>query len=72
MRKDLDLPVEASIKVTYACPDQDLHAMLADWQTYMARETRAEELSVGKAEGDLVTEWDIEGIRFGIGVARVG
>ncbi len=72
MRKDLDLPVEAFVKVTYTTPDDGLMQELADWQPYMAKETRAEELNVGEAVGELVTDWDIEGVKFKIGVARVG
>ncbi len=76
MRKDLDLPVEAAVRVSYTAPEApDLLKQLADWQPYMARETRAEELRVAalenKVAGELVKEWDIEGVKFIIGVARV-
>ncbi len=73
MRKEMDLPVEAYIKLHVVCPDSESRKMLEEFKDYICEETRTREFSIsvgdyGKRYGDYCKDWDIDGKIFEITV----
>jgi len=59
MRKDMDLDVEAHIKVAVDCSSQ-FHDLVQNKMEFVAHEVRAEKISFAKEEGEYTKEWKIE------------
>ncbi|MFO7833361.1 MAG: DnaJ domain-containing protein [Halohasta sp.] len=72
MRKDLDLDVESEIRVGLTVDDARIEGFVDDHRELISEEVRAAEfVDEPDAAGDLVEEWDIEGVGVTIGVAVV-
>ncbi|MCL7412721.1 MAG: DUF5915 domain-containing protein, partial [ANME-2 cluster archaeon] len=72
MRKELDLDVEASIKAVVRIEDERICDLVLDWEAYIAGEVRSTLLIIGidiKPDGELVKDWDVEGIAMTIGIS---
>ncbi len=69
MRNRLGLRVEERIVVYIDTDDAELAEAVRRHEGYILNETRARRLERGR-QGDLVMEWDIEGKRLVIGIAR--
>ena len=59
MRKDMDLDVEAHIKVAVEC-SEEFHNLVETQMEFIAHEVRAEKISFAKEEGEYTKEWKIE------------
>jgi len=70
MRNKLNLHVDERIDVVIETEDEEVKKALGRMYSYIAGEVRARSLSMGKAEGDLVLDWDVDGRRIRIGVRR--
>jgi isoleucyl-tRNA synthetase len=73
MRKELDLKVEDQIKATVDIESKPILDLARRQKEYIARETRAPELELGlglEVRGDLIKDWEIEGLRVRIGLER--
>ena len=75
MRKLLDLPVLANIKVYIKVPDEKAEALICEKKGYIMSEVRAIELQIDtKApktkDYDIIREWDIEGDKYIIFVKK--
>jgi isoleucyl-tRNA synthetase len=73
MRKELDLKVEDQIKATVDIESKPILDLARRQKEYIARETRALELELGlglEVRGDLIKDWEIEGLRVRIGLER--
>ena len=72
MRKELDLDVEAEIRVGLSIDDDRIQAFVDEHRDLIAEEVRAAEfVDEPEAAGELVEDWEIEGIDVTIGVAVV-
>ena len=72
MRKQLDLDVESEIEVGLAIDDDRIGGFVDDHRELIAEEVRAAEfVDEPEAAGDLVEDWEIEGVDVTIGVAVV-
>ena len=75
MRKELDLEVNDWIGVALELADEYKRVadLLRSKEAFIAREVRAKEISIGdvSAAGDLVKDWDVEGVKMRIGVSMV-
>jgi len=70
MRKDLDLDVETEIRVGLSIDDDRIRNFVDDHRELIAEEVRAAEFDdEPAAAGDLVEDWEIEGVDVTIGVA---
>jgi len=67
MRKDMNLDMEDKI-ISSVSVDSD---RVKGWENYIKGETRSEKLVFGKASGDMVKEWDIDGEKIKIGIKRL-
>ncbi len=65
MRKEMNLNVEDYIR-SYLDVDPEL---LEGWREYIMRETRSKELLFGELKG-YIKDWDVEGMKFRIGIER--
>ncbi|RLE54632.1 MAG: isoleucine--tRNA ligase [Thermoprotei archaeon] len=74
MRKVLDLPLDATIEVVVYGPESEIE-LIKQYTHFIASETRARKVKfVGSRDevtGDLVTEWEIDGSKYVIGVKRI-
>jgi len=73
MRKELDLDVEASIKAVVRIEDERICDLVLDWEAHIAGEVRSKLLIIGidvEPDGDLVKEWDVEGIGMKMSVSE--
>ena len=73
MRKELDLDVEASIKAVVRIDDERICDLVLDWEAHIAGEVRSKLLIIGidiEPDGDLVKEWDVEGISMKMSVSE--
>jgi isoleucyl-tRNA synthetase len=72
MRKDLDLDVESEIQVGLSIDDDRIEDFVDEHRELIAEEVRAAEfVDEPEAAGDLVEDWEIEGVDVTIGVAVV-
>jgi len=70
MRKQLDLDVESEIRVGLTVDDDRIEAFVDDHRDLIAEEVRAAEFVDDPVDaGDLVEEWEIEGVDVTIGIA---
>ncbi|MDI9645354.1 MAG: isoleucine--tRNA ligase [Archaeoglobales archaeon] len=65
MRKEMNLNVEDYIR-SYLDVDPEL---VEGWREYIMRETRSKELVFGELKG-YIKDWDVEGMKFKIGIER--
>ncbi|MCC7575365.1 MAG: class I tRNA ligase family protein, partial [Methanomethylovorans sp.] len=73
MRKEMDLAVEENIKVIICIDDERVVDLVLDLEQLIASEVRADLQIIGfdvEAQGDLVKDWDVEGISIHIGISR--
>ncbi len=73
MRKEMDLAVEENIKVIICIDDERVVDLVLDLEQLIASEVRANVQIIGfdvEVNGDLVKDWDVEGIAMHIGIAR--
>jgi isoleucyl-tRNA synthetase len=66
MRKELDLDVEASIRLDLAIPDERVAALVGEHEALIAEEVRAGEF--GDVEDGHRREWEIEGVAVEIAI----
>ncbi len=75
MRKQLNLPVDAFIKVHIAVPSQDETELLRKTRKYIASEVRARNLRISlrkpSKKMNLVQEWEIENDTYIIGISLI-
>ena len=70
MRKQLDLDVESEIQVGLTVDDERIEAFVDDHRELIAEEVRAAEfVDEPEAAGDLIEDWEIEGVDVTIGIA---
>ena len=69
MRKELDLDVDERIRLEYAVDDDRVAGLLAEHESLVIEEVRAEE--VGTVEDGLRREWDVADVTVTIAVERV-
>ena len=73
MRKELDLAVEEEIDAMVDIRDAQIAELVSELRDFIAGEVRAKSLAIGtdvKIEGDLMKDWDVEGIKMRMGIAR--
>lgn len=71
MRKEMDLPVEAKIKIWLVGDEQVMEATKQK-MSYLKTETRAEEVYYEEPPSEAYTkEWDIDGYRVKIGIEKI-
>ncbi|WP_336035983.1 isoleucine--tRNA ligase [Halobacterium yunchengense] len=66
MRKDLDLEMDAEIRLDVAVFDERVGRLVAEHEELIREETRAREL--GELEDGYREEWDVEGVRIALEV----
>ncbi len=75
MRKELDLPIDAYIRVVISAPDEKSMSYIESMKDYIMNETRAREFIVGLdvdiPVGMYVKDWDISGDNYRIGIKQV-
>jgi len=73
MRKEMDLAVDEYIKVIICIDDDRVVDLVLDLEQMIANEVRADLQIIGsdiEVSGDLVKDWDVEGISMHIGISR--
>jgi isoleucyl-tRNA synthetase len=73
MRKEMDLAVEENIKVIICIDDERVVDLVLDLEQLIASEVRADVQIIGfdvEVHGELVKDWDVEGISMHIGISR--
>jgi isoleucyl-tRNA synthetase len=73
MRKELDLEVDENIKAHIQIDDERVLDLVLDFENYIAKEVRANILVIGidvDTTGDLVKDWNVEGISMHIAISR--
>ncbi|AKB84801.1 isoleucine--tRNA ligase [Methanococcoides methylutens] len=73
MRKELDLDVDENIKSHIQIDDEKVLDLVLDFENYIAKEVRANILVIGldvDVTGDLVKDWNVEGISIHIAISR--
>ena len=73
MRKEMDLAVEENIKVIICIDDERVVDLVLDLEQLIASEVRADVQIIGfdvEVHGDLVKDWDVEGISMHMGISR--
>ena len=71
MRKELDLKVEEQIRAVVDIESKPILDLALRQKEYIAHETRAAEFELGlglEVRGDLIKDWEIEGLRVRIGL----
>lgn len=71
MRKIMSLNVNDYIKISIEVPDAERAEIIRKWSNYIQEETRAKEIVIGEAKGDIVQEWEIEDEVYKIGISKV-
>jgi isoleucyl-tRNA synthetase len=66
MRKEMDLDLEAEIRVDLGVDDERISTLIADHEDLVAREVRAAEF--GPVEDGYRKEWEVEDIEMETGV----
>ena len=69
MRKDLDLDVEANIKVFVDC-SPNFQDIIKDFVEFISHEVRAEKFHFGSEEGDYTKNWKIEDHNLKISIVK--
>jgi len=69
MRGELDLPVEAKIRLYLQIPEE-LKKLIEPWFNWIKSEARAEEIILGETKG-YVKEWTIDKFRVKIGIETI-
>jgi isoleucyl-tRNA synthetase len=67
MRKDLDLAMDAEIRLDVAVFDERVGRLVAEHEDLIREETRAREL--GEVEDGYREEWDVEGVKLALEIA---
>jgi len=70
MRKRLQLEVDEMIVTSMKIEDERIERLIRKHEEFIKSETRSEELRFGEAEGELIEEWNVEGVKMTIGVSR--
>ena len=73
MRKELNLELDAKIHVQIMAPSEKEVELLSKEEKFIAEEVRATKINIftkGEVKGELVREWNIEGLKFLIGIER--
>jgi isoleucyl-tRNA synthetase len=73
MRKEMDLAVEENIRAIICIDDERVVDLVLDLEQLIASEVRADVQIIGfdvEVHGDLVKDWDVEGISMHIGISR--
>lgn len=71
MRKELDLPVEAKIRL-WLTGDSEVLKAVREKLDYLKTETRAEEVVFREAQSEVYTrDWDIDGYKVRISIQRI-
>ncbi len=74
MRKELNLLVDQGIKALIRIDDERVLDLVLDFEQFIAKEVRADVQVIAldvEAAGDLVKDWDVEGISMSIGISAV-
>ena len=71
MRKIMSLNVNDYIKISIEVPDPERAEIIRKWSNYIQEETRAKEIVIGEAKGDVVQEWEIEDEVYIVGISKV-
>jgi len=70
-RKTAGLEIEDRIAVTLEFADEDLKAAIAEWDTYMKKETLSDSITLGAAgEGGYTAEIAVQGVGVKMGVRK--
>jgi len=69
MRKDLDLEMDAEIRLDVAVFDERVGRLVAEHEDLIKEETRAREL--GDVEDGYREEWDVEGVTLALEIAEL-
>lgn len=69
MRKELSLNVNDYINLTIKAPEERA-SIIKKWINYIKEETRAKEITIGEAKGEVVRDWEIEDETYTIGVSK--
>ncbi|WP_232703199.1 isoleucine--tRNA ligase [Halobacterium wangiae] len=69
MRKDLDLEMDAKIRLDVAVFDERVGRLVAEHEALIKEETRAREL--GEVEDGYREEWDVEGVKLALEVEEL-
>jgi isoleucyl-tRNA synthetase len=73
MRKELDLDIEEEISAIVEIKDMRIAELVSELKDFIAGEVRAKALTINsdiKVEGELVKDWDVEGIKMRMGISR--
>jgi isoleucyl-tRNA synthetase len=73
MRKELDLKVEEQISSCVQTSDPEFLNLVSGMKEFISKEIRASDLVISKDEapaGDLVKDWDVEGLNIRISIKR--
>lgn len=70
MRKDMDLEVEANIKVQVQCSAKFRKEVEANME-FIAHEVRGQQISFGPVSGDYTKNWEIEGEKLTVSISKV-
>ena len=73
MRKELDLVVDENIQVSVRIEDERVLKLVETLKDLIAEEVRADVFDIGSGvdvSGDLVKDWDVEGIAMKMGIAK--
>lgn len=74
MRKEMDLAVEENIKVCILIDDEHIVDLILDLENHIANEVRANIQIIGfdiEVKGELIKDWDVEGIKMHIGISKM-
>ncbi|HEY9246749.1 MAG TPA: isoleucine--tRNA ligase [Candidatus Methanoperedens sp.] len=74
MRKELDLAVEEEIDVLVEISDTRVKELVDGLRDFIAAEVRSKSLLIGhevEVKGDLVKDWDVEGVGMKMAVSRI-
>lgn len=74
MRKEMDLSVDENIEVHILIDDKRIVDLVADLENYIAGEVRASVILIGfdiEVEGNLIKNWDVEGIAMSMGISKL-
>lgn len=70
MRKRLELEVDEMILTSLRIEDEKVERLVKRHGEFIKNETRSKELRFGDASGELVIEWDVEGMKITIGISK--
>ncbi|HIH45237.1 MAG TPA: class I tRNA ligase family protein, partial [Candidatus Methanoperedenaceae archaeon] len=73
MRKEMDLEVDMEVAAYVLVKDPRVSGLLAGWKEFIGHEARACTLTLDSdihVEGELVRDWDVEGVEMKMGLKR--